>query len=527
MNKTEKIKIALIVLLHLIGFPLLLFAVISNAKLIVKNGKGYGIFAYAGIILVLAFALVYYIVFGIMVLRKKKSPIRQSITLSIIAMLLFSGLFIFISVAAPDKLLSVTSGTISYEDLTGQYNERAATNKKLLDDFVYLNTFANGNLVYADSKKPEDGSNLTVIYELKNKKPYENIESFKQNGYKLELATNLPEIKSLDEEKYKKEKNKWIVAQKDAYDYYTEKGFKEKKLVELVKGIYSSLNDDGYANFSGPWMDFAAANVITIPVLVHLLLDANKHAPSKPFPSLSADGLRTAPVKWSVLDMMGPPLGISTYQYKDTVNALYEVQKENIEQNAKLSKEEKDKQIAKLTATRYDDLSKAEYNNIFEVPSMSINLDLVKNPAISDLFANSSVFVNGLFGLITNIAGSEGVVGAPIYVDIDPNNGKVNLSGSSIRRGAMGYQNSAWFDSNNLIYMLISVFSTRVLCLIFSGYLILMSLLTGLLRQNKTRVEIEKDEHLDKIILKELVEGHDKETTLKDDKKSKVVKPLI
>lgn len=527
MEKSKKIQILIIVLLHALGFPLLLLAVTLNAKLIIKNGKNYGLYAYAGIILVIVFILIYYTVFLIMILRKKKSPIKQGIVLSIVSMILFAGIFVFISKAAPDKLLEATSGTISYEDLISQYNDRAEINKKLLDDFIYLNTFGNGNLVYSDSKKPEDDKiKNKIVYKIKNQEPYKDIKKIKDNKYYLELATNLDEIKKNNQKEYKEEYNKWIIAKKDAYEYYSKVGYKSEKVKELAAGIFSSLDQDGFQNFSGPWMDFAASNIITVPVLVHLLLDSNKHAPSKPFPSVSSEGLRTKPVKWSVLDMMGPPLGISTYEYKDTINALYEIKKENIENNKTLSLEQKEKEKNAIETERRNKLLNAKYNNISEVPSMPIDLALIKNPIISDLFASSPDFVNGVYGLIHNIASSEGVVGSPLHATIDPNNGKINLSGSNISRGTLGYQNAAWFNSNNQIYMLISVFSTRIACILFSGYIIFISLLTGLLRQNKTHVEKE-EKNINKIILNEIKLNNMEQKTLKEKESIKLIKPMI
>ncbi len=164
MKNNKKLKRnLLIVLLHLLGFPILLLLVIRNAKIVVEYGKTYGIFAYVGIILMTVFVVVYYVIFLIMNIRKRKSPIRQAITLSVLTFLMFAGLFLFISKAAPDKLLQITSGTISYEDLVDQRKERAKVNKKLMNDFIFLNTFANGNLVFSDSEVSETNSNV-IIY---------------------------------------------------------------------------------------------------------------------------------------------------------------------------------------------------------------------------------------------------------------------------------------------------------------------------------------------------------------------------
>ncbi len=269
--------------------------------------------------------------------------------------------------------------------------------------------------------------------------------------------------------------------------------------------MFISIHNDGFTNFSGPWMDYAAGNVITVPVLVHLLLDAKRRTPEKPMPSVTAKGLKEGPVKWSVLDMMGPPLGISDNKYLDSMSAGY-IYKKDVIRKSNLSEAEKEKQLKNIDK-ELSKLPKADnkkvYNTLFDVASMQIDLAPLKSEAVGDLVENSPTAVNKILDIVHNVAGKDALVGSPLYVGIDAKQGKLNLSGSSLHRGVMGYQHMAWFDSNNMIFMLVSVFSTRNIAFMFAAYMMLITILTGIIRQ---RSKYTFDEAVKKIDNKKLLE---------------------
>ncbi len=138
-------KKVLQVLLHILGFPLLMLAVVLVSLPLIQCGFSYGVFIFVGIIVTVVMALIYYITFICMVKSKKKSVTRQTVTLIVVVFVCLCGLWCVFDIALPDFLAGATSKTIFYEDLVDNYEARALVNQSLLDEYI-LRNYKIGNL---------------------------------------------------------------------------------------------------------------------------------------------------------------------------------------------------------------------------------------------------------------------------------------------------------------------------------------------------------------------------------------------
>lgn len=231
-----KLKKALEIILHILGFPLLIALVVVSSLSLYKAGISYGIMVFVGLIITVVMAIIYYLVFFLMAKSGKKTIQKQTIISIIVAAICLGGLWIVIDVALPDLLKDATSDTIYYEDLIDDFNARAEVNKNLLDEYIKRNV-ANGNLTKLSEKE------------------------------------------------------------------YLEQGARNKEVMALLKSHFESIDKDGYATFVGPWIDMANDGRLTIPTLVHLIVN-KREVVGVPYPLKEADD----PVMWSILDMLGEPM---------------------------------------------------------------------------------------------------------------------------------------------------------------------------------------------------------------------------
>lgn len=242
-------KKLLIVILHLLGFPALLGLVIYNSIEMIQGGLSYGVFVFVGIILTAVFALIYFLVIGLMAKsakkKNKKNLYRQTFVAMILSLCMLGGLWVGLDVFIPDFLKDATSSTIFYEDLADNYYARSVVNKELLDEYIRRNV---------------ENGNLTTL----------SVEEYQAEGVKNEEVAN------------------------------------------LISVHFASIDKDGYATFKGPNIDLALGDRMTIAVLVHLLLDTRK-IPDQEYYLYNSktDKVETDPVQWNVLDMLGTPMDLA------------------------------------------------------------------------------------------------------------------------------------------------------------------------------------------------------------------------
>ena len=77
-------KKALQVILHILGFPALIALVVLINLPIIKGGISYGVMVFVGVIVAAVMALIYYIAFICVVKSKKKSILKQTVTLCLV-----------------------------------------------------------------------------------------------------------------------------------------------------------------------------------------------------------------------------------------------------------------------------------------------------------------------------------------------------------------------------------------------------------------------------------------------------------
>ncbi|MFW5779830.1 MAG: hypothetical protein ACOCWI_00050 [Bacillota bacterium] len=358
------------VLLHLAGFPLLIALVVLESYNVIETGISYGVMVFVGVIVTVVMAIIYYLVFGIMAKRKKKTIYKQTIVSILVAFICLGGLWVAVDVALPDFLDDATSGTIFYEDLADDFNSRADINKELLDEYIRRN-HANGNL------------------------------------------------------------------REQSLEQYLQDGAQNEEVMELLKQHFESIDKDGYVTFVGPWIDMANDERLTIPALVHLVIN-QRDTEGVPFPQTEEEGDETVmlddPVLWSVLDMLGEPMEFDLGP--EGMNVI----PENL--------------IGTLT------LIQATINDMLESVSTAVE--------------------------------DEAILGSPVYIKL--NDGTVlTLTPSNEFRGVLDYQSMAWLDSNGLIYAITAFFAVRKLFLIFAGVLMITTFAIGLLRDSDAEKTYKKE----------------------------------
>ncbi len=359
--EVNKMKKALQIILHIVGFPLLIALVIVFSINMFKLNISYGVMAFVGLIITVVMAIIYYLVFFLMKKSGKKSIYKQTIVSIIVASICLGGFWILIDVAIPDLLADATSDTIYYEDLADDYDARAEINKGLLDEFIKLN-YENGNL---KAKKLKD---------------------------------------------------------------YLNEGYSNKEVQKLIKTNFQSIDKDGYATFVGPWIDFANDDRMTIPTLVHLLLN-ERDLEGVPF-LVRVDGeMKEIKATWTVLDMAGDEM---VFDLGEDGMGVVEINLSYI----------------------LDGIGKKTVERVFEALTASVSADEVAT--------------------------------APIYFEL-VDGSVLRIIPSNVERGVLDYKRMAWLDSNSLIIMITALFSIRKLFLIFAGVLIITTYAIGLLRENEAK----------------------------------------
>ena len=400
-------------ILYILGFPALVALVAYNSLVIYEQGDTYSFWPYVGLILAGVLAIVYTIIFIVTGKNSKKhkgnyNRVKKSVaTLVIMSFVLTAGIWLVadIPMLLPDILATATQGTRKFDDLREDYNAQAVIHGNLLDDYIRMNV-ANGN-----------------------------------------LSTD---VHSEEE---------WV-----------ELGFKSQEVKDLLAQNFTEMDKNGYQTFikNGPWLNMANDNRLTIPVLVHLLLNEREindqityHLQAELTPKTlvtdeDGNNIYENPVQneeadmvltWSILDMQGTPMNI--------------------------------------------DLSGL-------LGGLDLPLDALI-PMLADPLTD-------ILGTVNEGLADPALAGAELYIGLDLREGgfQIMLTPDASSRGMHGYQNSAWLNSNNLIFALLSVFPTRQWIYIWGAMVIFTSVAVGALRlkefggkKEQLVAVIEEDEEID------------------------------
>lgn len=384
-------------ILFLIGFPALLAFVVWKSMTTLEEGSTYSFWPYVGIILAGVFFIAYFITFLVTGRKSKKNAgnrkkvVGQVVALVIVSFVFTAGIWLVVDIPLPTILNDATSGTVTFDKLTEDYDDQAEQNGLLIDNFVKWN--------------------------------YEN--------------GNLDQSISLDE---------WLA-----------RGWSDPAVQELISVNFKSMDQNGYVTFRGPWINLADDDRLTVPVLVHLIINQREFNEELDFilnyemipnvlktedhPEDYEDELRPLTdeekemlVKWSILDMQGTPMNIDI--------------------------DLPDIQIAGFSLTTL----------------------------INNIINEASAEIVPLLTALNNAIGSEALAGTPIYFGIDATDlkdgAKLSLSISSTvqARGMWDYKKSAWLNSNNLLFAVISIFPARQWLYIWGAVVVFASLAVGAIR---------------------------------------------
>ncbi len=396
-------------LLYIIGFPALVALVALNSLTVYEQGGTYGFWPFVGLILAGVIAIVYTIIFIVTGKNSKKNrgnynKVKKSmVTLVIMSFVLTAGIWLVVDIPLPGILETATQGTRKFEQLHEDYNAQAELHGNLLDSFIEMNV-RNGNL-------------------------------------------------STDEHSLEE----WV-----------ELGYTSPEVQTLLKKNFTAMDANGYKTFTtnGPWLNMANDNRLTIPVLVHLLLNEREINEEITYQLVAevvpktfitdADGDKVyedaipneeveTVLRWTILDMQGTPMNIDL---SGVIGGL------GIDVGGLITSMKLDTTLASVLET--------------------------VNEALAD----------------------PALAGAEIYIGLDTRDGgfQIMLTPAAEGRGMHGYQNSAWLDSNNLLFAVISIFPARQWLYIWGAIVIFSSVAVAALRlkeyggDKKALVAIDDDE---------------------------------
>ncbi|MDR0854981.1 MAG: hypothetical protein LBN25_01275 [Christensenellaceae bacterium] len=261
-------------------------------------------------------------------------------------------------------------------------------------------------------------------------------------------------------------------------------GIKNSDTLKLVKTQFKSIDKDGYASYRGPLIDFANGGRLTIPVLIHLLLD-DRLPSSYPFYVEGAPQYDGS--SWIVLDMtpdpIAIPLGLDLEQTIVDLGILdllkfdiYAVVQGSIV--SALEDIVKDPNV--LGAPAYLTLKATNANGNFAINRISVydpDFKELASNAINDAeFAYASAYdfdENGVFVGDQDVLGTD-VEEATIVIKL--------IASGSASKGTHDYMRMAWLDSNALLVGIISLYHLREIMFWFSAVLVVVAIATGLLR---------------------------------------------
>jgi hypothetical protein len=214
-----------------------------------------------------------------------------------------------------------------------------------------------------------------------------------------------------------------LSAEKSLEDYLSE-GYYNADVKHLI-AVNSKSIDEGYNTFVGPWLDMANDKRMTIPAIVHLVVN-QREKDVLPF-IFAGEGREEdpeAPIDWTIMDMLGEPMPIAL---PGSIGGI---------------------------------------------------LGLIPKELMNDVFQQ-----------ISEVVKNEKVAGSYIYFDItiDEDTGATSFEivPTNASRGVLDYMHQQWLGSNNLLFAIISLFPLRALFLIFGGVLALASFCIGLIREKQ------------------------------------------
>ncbi|HQC54416.1 MAG TPA: hypothetical protein PKX91_01665 [Clostridia bacterium] len=253
---------------------------------------------------------------------------------------------------------------------------------------------------------------------------------------------------------------------------YLEEGYKNERIKTLIHTNFTNIDQNGYASYTatGPWIGLADGKRMTIPVLIHLLF--NERDIKKDLPYLLKYDYIPKEVTVTIKDEDG---NIIT-QDPDGYSPYYNL-------------EEREDPEGGVTWTVLD----------MDGNPMEIKIgELLEGTGLSSFIIGIIKGDTGtsIINTLRNIVADENVLGAPIYIsihvdEVEPSNTALVLGPSNTSRGMLGYKNSAWLNSNHLLFAVISIFPARIWLLIWGAMVVATSVTIGVININSTKADDE------------------------------------
>lgn len=505
MNKT--LLTVFKVILHVVGWPLLIALVFILNRNVIAGGSMYGLAVFVCVIVAAVMALVYYLAYFLVRTKKKRSIRNQHIIVAIVAICCLCGFWALLDAFIPGPLETATSSTLRWEDLSDNWGGRAEVQEKLLNDYVTMN-FELGRL-----KSP--------------------------NGETKE-------------------------------DYIKQGPNGNAELKALLNADFHSEDSDGYASYKGPSIDYAQADRMTIPVLLHLFLDDRSNVQGANSDYAKENNLPSLPIAVPYYDVYsvgetddellyedvrvyhGYKDGSATFFVTDQdLNVQYDTSKvaviskfkgkwslvtkiidrrENETVEEVTQYESKGAALTALYAheEEFDKYFVGDYRmasvgwHVLDMMGTAMDMNLLSQSMMdTDLLAvidslplegalagvkdgiktalsNFNVrFVSDVFQLdlvpdalavVADLVAEDEFLGSPLYISVDAKTGTLSLTPSNAHRGVLGYMEIAWLQNQGLLYIIVSLFSTRTLFYAYAPFMGLIAVLLGLIREKEKKL---------------------------------------
>ncbi len=484
------------VVLHVVGFPLLLALVFILNLDVIKGGSMYGVAVFVCAIITVVMAVVYYLAYFLVRTKKSRSIRNQHIIVAIVAVCCLSGFWMLLDGFIPGPLENATSSTVRWEDLSDNWGARAEVQEKLLRDYVTINY----NL-----------GRLTA-----------------PNGETIE-------------------------------DYISQGPNGNAELHDLLSHDYHSIDSDGYSSYMGPSIDYAQSDRMTIPVLLHLFLDDRSDVQGANSAYAKKNNLPEVTLAVPYYDVYDYESGdkietdVRIYHGAANGSARFFV----TDQDLNIKDDYTSRKIAVISqfgggwalvvksaanqneyeavqcATFSEALSKAadeisgiEFYFVGGYKQASVNwhvLDMLGTSMEMNILSESLVntdllamlnesgmgiissalpagvqyisdileldLVPDAFALVADMVAEDEVLGSPIYISLDSKTGTLTLEPSNSHRGVLGYMEMAWLDSQGLLYIIVSLFSVRTLFYIYGPIMGLIAVLLGFVREKEQALQ--------------------------------------
>ncbi len=299
---------------YIIGMPLLIALAASFCVELYMKVPYYTFWPFVGVILAGVLCLVFFIVVLCVTRKKSRRTIRRQTMALIITVLCLTFLVgALVDVVLPDILTSMTSGTITVEDVENNFEEQGETNAFLVRRFVMSN-MVNGNY---DAKYAYE----TVTDAIEEGDPFSDDEAYlAYNDYKQMLLGWAAYSSDEQQANYDGLVESMSSLQKELYDFiYTnwvmrdpvymlmspdapygnmerhavalgmseyllpeyerlsttpEGGMADERIRYLFNKNYASMDNDGYVTYDDNLILYAqASGRMTVPVVIRLILD--------------------------------------------------------------------------------------------------------------------------------------------------------------------------------------------------------------------------------------------------------------